>query len=141
MGAPPQPSPEAPVRAVLARYQELYRARDQARLDEVMELFVADEEPEMVGTEAVRRGDPDWALGRDAVRALTEWDWRSWYDVTFDLEAARVTTRGEVAWVTMPAQLGDAHDLTFTAVLVQRGAGWRFHTTHWAIAAPTEPPD
>jgi len=68
----------AAIRTLLRVCQDLYRARDVARLDEAMRLFVPDGEAEMVGTEAVRRGAADWALGHDP---------------------------------------------------------WRFHTTHWALAA------
>jgi len=178
------------IRAVLERYQELYRARDVTRLDEAMALFVSEGEPEMVGTEAAQRGDPDWAVGRDAVRVLTGWDWRSWFEVEFDLPAARITVQEDAAWVTMGgallqsgrsregsrrlvretslgqllallgdeerplderlddvahlaalrarelrAPLGRRRALTFTAVLVRRQGAWRFHTTHWAMAA------
>jgi hypothetical protein len=90
---------------VLERYGSLYEARDLSRLDEAMTLFACGDDPEMVGTEAVARGDADWALGADAVRALTEWDWRWWWDVELDVGAARVTVRGDAAWVSMPGSL------------------------------------
>jgi hypothetical protein len=97
------------IRAVLGHYQRLYRSRDVTRIDEAMALFATDDDPvgapEMVGTEAARRGDPDWAVGRDAVRALTVWDWRSWYEVEFDLAAAHITVQDDTAWVTMPGAL------------------------------------
>lgn len=98
----------AAVLAVLRHYQELYAARDMARLDEALSLFATDDEPEFVGTEAAQRGDPDWAVGRDAFRTLTEWDWRSWYEVEFDLSAARITVQGDTAWVTMPGALAQS---------------------------------
>ena len=93
------------VRRVLERYRDLYEARDVSRLDEVMTLFAAGDEPEMVGVEAATRGDADWAVGADAVRALTEWDWRWWWDVELDVGAARVTVSGEVAWASVPGSL------------------------------------
>ena len=46
----------AAIRTLLQVYRDLYRARDVARLDEAMPLFVPDGEAEMVGPEAVRRG-------------------------------------------------------------------------------------
>lgn len=95
----------AAIRSLLRRYQELYRARDIGRLDEALSLFATDDEPEMVGTEARTRGDPDWAVGPDAVRTLTEWDWISWYEVEFDLAAARITVQGDTAWATTPGAL------------------------------------
>lgn len=93
------------VRAVLVRYQELYVARDLARIDEAMDLFVPGHEPEMVGTEAVAREDADWAVGRDAVRAITEWDWRYWWEVELDVARARVTVCGDAAWATLAGAL------------------------------------
>lgn len=93
------------VRAVLRRYQALYRARDAERLDEAMDLFAPGGEPEMVGTEAATRGDADWAVGREAVRAITEWDWRFWGEVELDVDGTRVTVEGDAAWVTLAGAL------------------------------------
>ena len=93
------------VRDVLERYSELYRDCDPARLDEAMGLFVPGDEPEMVGTEAVSRGGPDWAVGARRVRELTEWDWRSWWEVDLDVAGARVSVAGDVAWATLPGVL------------------------------------
>ena len=93
------------VRAVLTRFQELYRARDVERLGEALDLFVPGDEAEMVGTEAAVRGDPDWAVGSDSVRAITEWDWRFWWEVELDVAGSRVTVEGDVAWVTMAGAL------------------------------------
>ena len=180
----------AAVRAVLDHYAKLYRARDVARLDEAIELFVPGGEPEMLGTEATERGDSDWAIGRGAVRAITEWDWRYWFDVVLDVKEARITIAGDVAWASLPGALvqsersregtrcfvrqttltqildlvadseqplegrltdiayvagsrarelqapaGHRRALTLTAVLVRRDEAWRFHTTHWSLAA------
>ncbi len=178
------------VRGVLERLQWAYIERDVSGLDAFMELFVEGDEPEMIGTEATARGDFDWGHGRAGVRAITEWDWRYWFDVRFQLDAARITVRGDVAWATLPVslvqtersregalrnaaetvlpqlrelladegltpeeRLGEAatvsaarlreltappgyrRPLTFSAVLVRDGGTWRFHTTHWALAA------
>lgn len=93
------------VRALLDQYRQLYAARDCDRLGEAMELFAPGDEPEMVGTEAVWRGDPDWAVGAAAVRVLTEWDWRWWWDVDLDVAAARISVTGDVAWTSVPGAL------------------------------------
>lgn len=93
------------VRAVLERYRLLYVARDCTLLDEAMELFVSGDEPEMIGTEAVRRGGPDWSVGKADIRMLTEWDWRWWWDVELDAAAARVSVSGDVAWASVPGAL------------------------------------
>jgi hypothetical protein len=96
---------EDDVRHVLERYRELYEARDLSRLDEALALFAPGDEPEMVGTEAVARGDADWAVGAEAVRTLTEWDWRWWWDVDLDVGAARISVSGDVAWASVPGGL------------------------------------
>jgi ketosteroid isomerase-like protein len=190
MAGATQASDERAVREVLERLQAAYTARDVDGLDAFMELFVEGGEPEMIGTEAAERGDFDWGHGRAGVRAITEWDWRHWFDVRFRLDQARITVRGDVAWVTVPVTLvqtelsregarrfieesvlpdlrrvlddeylapgarlgeaaaratarlrelaappGDRRPLTYSAVLVRDGGVWRFHTTHWALAA------
>lgn len=93
------------IRRVLEQYRDLYATRDLSRLDEVMTLFAPGDEPEMVGTEAITRGDADWAVGADAVRALTEWDWRWWWDVELDVDAARISVSVDVAWASVPGSL------------------------------------
>jgi hypothetical protein len=96
--------PEA-VRDALARLQTAYRLRDPDALDEYLELYAGGDEAEMLGTEAARRGDFDWGRGRAGVRAITEWDWRYWYEVELDVAGARVTVRGDVAWLTAAGAL------------------------------------
>lgn len=98
-------SQDKAVRSVLEEYRALYAARDVSRLDELMALFAPGDEPEMVGTEATTRGDADWALGAEAVRALTQWDWHWWWDVDLDVAAARISVSGDVAWASVPGGL------------------------------------
>lgn len=93
------------VRQVLRRFQEGYARRDPATLDAFMDLFVVAEEPELVGTEAVVPGDADWGVDRAGVRAVIEWDWRFWWNVRLDVDAARIRLRGDVAWLSAPGLL------------------------------------
>jgi len=180
----------AEVRAALAGLQDAYRRRDLAALDDYLETYVPGDEAEMLGTEAAHPADFDWGRGRAGVRAITEWDWRYWYEVELDVAGARVTVRGDVAWVTaagvlvqsersraglrcwveetalggvraaladesrpleqrladgasgaaarlreIEAPAGHRRPFTFSAVLVRDDARWRFHTTHWSLAA------
>lgn len=88
----------AQVRALLQQFQDGYAARDPARLDAFMELFVPTEELEIIGTNAVEPGQGEWCQGRDAARALVAGDWKHWGDVRFDVAGARIWIRGDVAW-------------------------------------------
>ena len=175
----------AAVRQVLQRFQDGYSARDIAQLDAFMDLFVAGAEPELIGIGAVARNQNEWFEGAPRIREIVESDWTYWGDVRLDVEAAKITVRGEVAWLStvgiilqtddiqtgavtestlqqMQALLEDkalsprarlveaAHfgvrrwrerekpagypwPFVFTAVLVQQGGQWRFHTIHWAM--------
>ncbi|OQA18013.1 MAG: hypothetical protein BWY63_02189 [Chloroflexi bacterium ADurb.Bin360] len=175
----------AAVRQVLQRFQNGYSARDIAQLDAFMDLFVAGAEPELIGIGAVARNQNEWFEGAPRIREIVESDWTYWGDVRLDVEAAKITVRGEVAWLStvgtilqtddiqtgavtestlrqMQALLEDktlsprarlveaAHfgvrrwrerekpagypwPFVFTAVLVQQGDQWRFHTIHWAM--------
>lgn len=102
--ATPREQVEA-VRAVLRRFQDGYTRRDVGALDEFMDLFVTGDEPELVGTEAVNPGDADWGIDRAGVRAVIEWDWRYWWHVRLDVDAARIRTRGDLAWLSAPGLL------------------------------------
>ena len=85
------------VRALLSRFQEGYSRRDQTYLDQFMELFVADDELEVIGTNAVDLKGKEWCRGREAVRNLVSSDWQYWGDVAVDVEGAHIHVRGETA--------------------------------------------
>jgi hypothetical protein len=173
------------VRAALQRFQDGYTARDVARLDEFMQLFVQSDEVEMIGVGASKRGGPEWFQGLAAIREIMESDWTYWGDVRINLEDAKITIHGPAAWLStdgvlvsnqeydkaLPFYVNTMKELlekdglsldarvaevtqfgvnrmrdriygigypwpfTFTAVLVQADAGWRFHTIHWSFPA------
>lgn len=175
----------ASVRSVLQRFQDGYTARDPARLDDFMQLFVQSDEVEMIGVGASKRGGPEWFQGLAAIREIIEGDWTYWGDVRFNLEGAKITVLGSTAWLSTDGALisnqeydkalpfyvntmkelleneglsldarvaeatqfgvnrlrdriyglGHAWPFTFTAVLVNTAAGWRFHTIHWSFPA------
>jgi hypothetical protein len=88
------------VRGVLQRFQDGYTARDLSRLDEFMQLFVQSDEIEMIGVGASKRGGPEWFQGLAAVREIVEGDWTYWGDVRLNLEGAKITVLGSVAWLS-----------------------------------------
>lgn len=64
-----------------------------------MELFVGGDELEIIGTNAAKPGDAEWCRGTQAARELVESDWEHWGDVTYDVQGAQITVRGDVAWL------------------------------------------
>lgn len=95
------------VRAVLQKLQDGYTKRDPAELDAVMELFVASDDLEVIGTNTAAPGQDEWCLGPEATRELIKGDWseRGWGDVVFDVQGAHITVHGDVAWLATTAQV------------------------------------
>lgn len=87
------------VRALLQKFQDGYAQRDLAELDEFMELFIPDDELEVIGTNAVAPGQGEWCRGRQATQELVASDWEHWGDVAFDVAGAQISVKGDVAWL------------------------------------------
>jgi SnoaL-like domain len=88
------------VRSVLQKFQDGYTARDLTRLDEFMQWFVQSDDIEMIGTGASKRGANEWCEGLGRVREIIESDWKYWGDVRLDVEGAKITLHGDVAWLS-----------------------------------------
>jgi len=88
------------VRSTLQKFQDGYSARDIARLDEFMRLFVKSEAVEMIGIGASKHGAKEWYEGFDRVREFIGDDWRYWGDVRLDVEGAKITIHGDIAWLS-----------------------------------------
>ncbi|MFC1878458.1 nuclear transport factor 2 family protein [Chloroflexota bacterium] len=95
------------VRALLANFQEGYARRDLALLDDFMELFIAGDELEVIGTNALEPGSGEWCLGRQAVRALIAADWQYWGDVVFDVKGANIFVKGDAGWLATTGTVTD----------------------------------
>jgi hypothetical protein len=93
------------VREVLEHFQDLYLARDAGRLDEAMRLFVDNDDVEMIGIGAQKRGGPEWFQGRQQIREIIAGDWQYWGEVHFDVPNARITLKNETAWLTTGGKL------------------------------------
>lgn len=88
------------IRATLQEFQDGYTARDPARLDDFMTLFAPNDEIELIGIGAAKRGATEWFEGRTRIREIVESDWRYWGDVRLDVEGAKITVHGATAWLS-----------------------------------------
>lgn len=88
------------IQATLQEFQNGYTNRDPARLDDFMTLFAPDDDIEMIGIGAAKRGATEWFEGHTRIREIVESDWRYWGDVRFDVEGAKITVHGETAWLS-----------------------------------------
>jgi len=88
------------VHQLLQRFQDGYTARDITKLDEFMELFLPSDEIELIGIGAVARNQHEWFQGIERIREIVESDWQYWGDVILDVEAAKITVEGNVAWLS-----------------------------------------
>lgn len=93
-------SDPAAVRAALQAFQDGYTARDTAAVDAFMQLFAQHDGIEMIGVGASKRGGTEWFEGRDRVREIVIGDWTYWGDVRLDVEGAKITVQGDVAWLS-----------------------------------------
>ena len=88
------------VRETLQRFQEGYALRDRSKLDDFMELFVESDEIELIGIGASKRGGNEWFQGWEQVRYIVDGDWQYWGDVVLDVDGAKITAVGDVAWLS-----------------------------------------
>jgi hypothetical protein len=149
------------VRKVLRAFNAGYAKHDLSALNDFMKLFVADDEPEVVGISGLSPGLGAWRLGREAVRALVKADWDYWGQITLDAENAHVRVLGNVAWLSTTATVTTFEDteerfqgvqeatdslhrvstgekrvkpLRMTATLVKQENEWRFQQMHFSFA-------
>ena len=94
-------NPQDEIRTLMKTFQDGYTHRDLSKVDTFMELFTVD--AEVIGTNGLRPGVDEWYVGRSAARVLVEDDWAEWGDLRVNIEAASITTRGDVGWIAAPA--------------------------------------
>jgi hypothetical protein len=87
------------VRDVLQVFQNGYDRRDKKLLENFRELFLPDDDLEVIGTGAIDPGDDEWCLGPEAACALVENDWEGWGDLSIDVADARIHVMENVAWL------------------------------------------
>ncbi len=88
------------IRQVLQRFQDGYTLRDIEQLDEFMKLFVPGSETELIGIGASARNQNEWFQGTERIREIIEFDWQYWGDVKLEVKEAKITVKGEVAWLS-----------------------------------------
>jgi len=70
------------IRSTLQKLQDGYTARDVAKLDEFMQLFVQDDSIEMIGVGASKRAANEWFEGLARILAVrlrfTDAELRAW---------------------------------------------------------------
>ena len=103
------------VRTILQKFQDGYTTRDKSKLDEFMELFAPTDEIELIGVGASERGGNEWFNGRAAIREIIEGDWTYWGAVEIDVEGAKITVSGEMAWFSTTGTLtsGDEYEKAY----------------------------
>ncbi len=117
----------AEVIAQLHLFQRGYTDRDTSRIGEFMASLFSDENVLVLGT--MPREVLSDARGAER---LVRSDWRSWGDVRFIIDAAQISSAGEVAWVATKGYV--RFDLSrllvlplrFTAVMVREDGAWKF---------------
>ena len=87
------------VRQTLQAFQDGYVRRDNTLMDDFRQLFISEDELEVIGTGAIEPGGDEWCLGPDAACRLVESDWEGWGDVALDVADARIHVLGDVAWL------------------------------------------
>ncbi len=92
--------PISDIRSTLQKFQDGYSARNTALLDDFMRLFSSSDQIELIGVGASKRAANEWFEGHSQIREIVEGDWLYWGNVALDVEGARITVRGDTAWVT-----------------------------------------
>jgi hypothetical protein len=104
-------NPVKDVRDVLQRFQDGYTTRDLSKLDEFMDLFFPSDDVELIGIGASTRGGYEWFQGLEQIREIIESDWTYWGDVVIDVEDAKITVQGDVAWLSTSGSLAQTASL------------------------------
>ena len=93
------------IRNVLKQFQDGYKERDLEKLDEFVSLFVQSDDIELIGIGAFERGGIEWFEGVNKVREIIQSDWEYWGDVEIDVAGAKITAKGDTAWLTVAGTL------------------------------------
>lgn len=91
--------------SVLQKFQDGYTERNLDQLDAFMDLFIQDGDPELIGIGAFERGGVEWFEGLDKIREIIQSDWEYWGDIQIDVAGAKISVKGDVAWLTTTGML------------------------------------
>lgn len=93
------------IRKILEKFQHGYIKRDLEKLDQFLTLFAQDSDIELIGIGAFERGGIEWFEGIDKVKEIIKSDWEYWGNVEIDVAGAKISTKGDVGWVTTTGTL------------------------------------
>ena len=93
------------VRSILGQFQDGYKERDMDQFDAFIKLFVQNPDVELIGIGASERGGVEWFEGVDKIREIIQSDWEYWGDVEIDVAGAKITAKGDAAWLTAAGTL------------------------------------
>jgi len=105
------------VRNVLQQFQDGYKERNFDKLDEFVSLFARTEDIELIGIGASERSGYEWFEGREKIREIIESDWKFWGNVEIDVRGAKISRKGDVAWLSTTGTLSQTD--TFDKALPQ----------------------
>lgn len=103
------------IRTALQRFQDGYTHRQMDRIDEFLQLFVQEGEPELIGIGAFERGGAEWFEGLEKIREIILSDWEYWGNVAVDVGGAKITVNGNTAWLTTTGTIEQTN--TFDAAM------------------------
>jgi hypothetical protein len=109
----------------LREFQEGYTRRDVSAIDSfVQKLFPRGKDSMVLGTDA-----GEWNRGSEAIADFIRKDWQGWGDVQLDVEAAALSSAGDVAWLVTTGDVTFGRvprAIRFTATLVKGDSRWLF---------------
>lgn len=109
---------------VLKTFNALLDHIANGRLDETMVCFTEDADVALFGSEATDR-----AVGPRAIRTHMAEIYARPYRILFDLDPGKVSSNGNVAWLTAEGTVklstdDDRHPYRLSAVMEKRGGEW-----------------
>jgi hypothetical protein len=109
----------------LRAFQDGYTKRDPVQIDTFMKrVFRDSQEALLMGTDA-----NEWKHGYAPIARFIETDWREWGKVQIDVDNARISSAGDVAWLATTGCVLMSHSsrpIRFTAVLALHDGLWFF---------------
>jgi hypothetical protein len=109
----------------LRAFQVGYTRRDVSAIGPFMQrLFPHGKDPVVLGTDA-----GEWNQGSEAIADFIRKDWQGWGDVRIDVDAAAISSAGDVAWLVTRGDVTFGRvprAMRFTATLVKSDGRWLF---------------
>jgi hypothetical protein len=119
---------------VLQQFQDGYTNRDTLVIDEFLTLFSDD-------IVYIGIASYEFFKGKENVRKLTIWDWKSWFDLKIPFEIANIRTDKNVAWFEVvgesgPWRNGKTYEIRMVGSLVKNMDKWIFKQICFSYPAP-----